>query len=94
MSDENLWLEETKTHIKVGLTPVAQDTLGSVTFAMLPKVGSVIKQGDAVVELEAEKAVVEYESPVSGVVSEINEAAEKNPSLLDEKNAWLYIVEK
>lgn len=92
MSEETLWVKQVEEGQMVGLTPTAQDDLGSITFAMLPKVGKEIKQGDPVVELEAEKAVVEYDSPVSGVVVSINEAAEKNPKLLDEKDAWLYIV--
>ena len=61
---------------------------------MLPKVGSEITLGEGVVELEAEKAVVEYESPVSGTVISINEAALKDTSLLDKPDAWLYKVKK
>ena len=92
MSEETLWVKEVSEGKKVGLTSTAQDDLGSITCAMLPKVGKEVIAGEPVVELEAEKAVVEYDSPVSGVVVSINEAAEKNPKLLDEKDAWLYIV--
>ena len=49
---------------------------------------------DSVVELEAEKAVVEYETPVSGTVSEINEAGQKDTKILDEPDAWLFKVTK
>ena len=58
MSEENLWVKEENGEIIVGLTEVAQDDLGSISFAMLPKVGTVVAKGDSVVELEAEKAVV------------------------------------
>ena len=92
MSEENLWIKEENGEITVGLTAVAQDDLGSISFAMLPKVGSQITEGDSVVELEAEKAVVEYETPVSGTVTEINEAGQKETSLLDQPNAWLFKV--
>lgn len=92
MSEKNLWVKEVEEGKKVGLTATAQDDLGSITFAMLPKIGKDLKVGDPVVELEAEKAVVEYDSPVAGKVVAINEEAEKNPKILDEQDAWLYIV--
>ncbi|MGX4686581.1 glycine cleavage system protein H [Vagococcus sp. JNUCC 83] len=92
MSEKNLWVKEVEEGKKVGLTATAQDDLGSITFAMLPKVGKDLNVGDPVVELEAEKAVVEYDSPVAGKVVAINEEAEKNPKILDEQGSWLYIV--
>ncbi|MFC6347849.1 glycine cleavage system protein H [Vagococcus carniphilus] len=94
MAEENLWMKEDSEGVTVGLTAVAQDDLGNISFAMLPKVGSEITLGEGVVELEAEKAVVEYESPVSGTVISINEAALKDTSLLDKPDAWLYKVKK
>ncbi|MDT2831688.1 glycine cleavage system protein H [Vagococcus carniphilus] len=94
MAEENLWMKEDSEGVTVGLTAVAQDDLGNISFAMLPKVGSEITLGEGVVELEAEKAVVEYESPVSGTVISVNEAALKDTSLLDQPDAWLYKVKK
>lgn len=94
MSEENLWMEEVDGVVTVGLTAVAQDDLGSISFAMLPKVGTTVAAGDSVVELEAEKAVVEYETPVSGTVVEINEAGQKDTKILDEPKAWLFKVQK
>lgn len=94
MAEENLWMKEDSEGVTVGLTAIAQDDLGNISFAMLPKVGSEITLGEGVVELEAEKAVVEYESPVSGTVISVNEAALKDTSLLDQPDAWLYKVKK
>ncbi|WP_326716689.1 glycine cleavage system protein H [Vagococcus jeotgali] len=92
MSQGNLWFKTDKEVITVGLTAQAQDDLGSITFAMLPKVDQLIKLGEPVIELEAEKAVVEYESPVEGKVVRVNEEALNNPKLLDEPDAWLFSV--
>lgn len=94
MSEENLWMKEADGVVTVGLTAVAQDDLGGISFAMLPKVGTIVTEGDSVVELEAEKAVVEYETPVSGTIIEINEAGQKDTKLLDEPEAWLFKVQK
>ncbi|AQP54476.1 hypothetical protein CBF34_11075 [Vagococcus penaei] len=92
MTDKNLWIKEEGDLIRVGLSEQAQDDLGKISFASFPKVGTIVELGDEVVELEAEKAVVEYESPVSGTVVEVNEAAQNQPSLLDEAKAWLFVV--
>ena len=92
MTEENLWVKEENGVATIGLTAAAQDDLGDISFAMLPKVGKEVNVGDSVVELEAEKAVVEYETPVSGTILEINEAGEKNTQLLDEPDAWLFKV--
>ena len=94
MSEENLWLKEENGVVTIGLTEVAQDDLGNISFAMLPKAGTVVTKGDSVVELEAEKAVVEYETPVSGTIVEINEAGQKNTELLDEPGAWLFKIKR
>lgn len=92
MAEEMLWVKEVEEGTKVGLTPFAQDDLGGVSFVLLPKVGRVIEKGEEIVEIEAEKAVVEYESPVAGTIVAINEEAAKTPSILDQPDAWLYIV--
>lgn len=94
MAEENLWVKEEADAVIVGLTETAQDDLGNISFAMLPKVGSQVNKGDSVIELEAEKAVVEYEAPVSGTVIEVNEAGLKDTKILDEPNAWLFKVTK
>ncbi|HCM89937.1 MULTISPECIES: glycine cleavage system protein H [Vagococcus] len=94
MTEKNLWMKEDTDGIIVGLTAFAQDDLGSISFAMLPKVGSQITAGEGVVELEAEKAVVEYDAPTSGVILAVNEEAVKNVKILDEPEAWLYKITK
>lgn len=94
MAEENLWVKEEAGEMIIGLTATAQDDLGNISFAMLPKVGSQITKGDSVIELEAEKAVVEYETPISGTVIAVNEAGLKNTKILDEPNAWLFKVSK
>lgn len=56
------------------------------------KVGQTLAKGDSLIELEAEKAVSEFSSPLSGKVVAINEAADQEPSALDEENAWIAVL--
>lgn len=91
---DNLWLLKTAEGYKVGLTNEAQEDLGNITFATMPKVGQELKKGDSLIELEAEKAVSEFSAPISGKIVAINEAAEQDPSTLDDTdqtNAWIAI---
>lgn len=92
---DSLWVLKTAEGYKIGLTNEAQEDLGNITFTTLPKVGQTIKKGDSLIELEAEKAVSEFSSPLSGTIVVVNEAAEANPSILDDKeqmNAWIAVL--
>ena len=80
---DQLWILPTEAGYKIGLTAEAQEDLGKITFATFPKVGQ---------KLEAEKAVSEFSSPLSGKVVAINEAADQEPSALDEENAWIAVL--
>ncbi|OTN77685.1 hypothetical protein A5886_002785 [Enterococcus sp. 8G7_MSG3316] len=89
---DNLWILFNGKEYCVGLTKEAQEELGAITFASTQKVGTALKQGDTLVELEAEKAVSEFSSPLTGVISSINEKIDQSIDILndeDELNAWL-----
>lgn len=91
-----LWIEASSNGYKVGLTNEAQEELGNISFVTLPKVGQKLSKGDSFVELEAEKSVSEFASPLSGTIREVNGAADKDPSLLDNEDdsqAWLAVFE-
>ncbi len=89
---DNLWILFNGKEYCVGLTNEAQEELGDITFANLPKVGQAYKSGEPLIEVEAEKAVNEFASPLSGTISSVNEKLDKDVHLLndpDEMNAWL-----
>ncbi|EOT48719.1 MULTISPECIES: glycine cleavage system protein H [Enterococcus] len=88
---DNVWILFNGTEYCLGLTNEAQEELGDVTFATLPKVGKAVEVGDTILEVEAEKAVNEFVSPLAGIVSSINEKIDANIDVLndkDELNAW------
>lgn len=89
---DNLWILFNGKEYCVGLTKEAQDELGTVTFATLPVTGKRVTVGDTLLEVEAEKAVNEFVSPLAGVISSINEEIERNSAILndeDEMKAWI-----
>ena len=67
--------------VTVGITHHAQDALGDVVFVDLPEVGKTYAQKDTAGVVESVKAAADVYMPVSGVVTEVNEALRGDPSL-------------
>jgi glycine cleavage system H protein len=67
----------------VGVTEYAASELGDVVFLDLPEPGTEITAGDAVGTIETVKAVEDLYSPVSGEVTEINNAVVDHPELVN-----------
>jgi glycine cleavage system H protein len=63
----------------VGISDYAQNSLGDITFVQLPKVGAVLKAGDAFGVVESVKAASDIYAPVAGTVVEVNAALDANP---------------
>ncbi len=76
----------------VGLTFHAQERLGDIVYVDLPKPGTRLEAGKTLGSVESVKAVSDIYSPVSGEVTEVNEALADTPEKLNEDPhgaAWL-----
>ena len=67
--------------VTVGITVHAQDALGDVVFVDLPDVGKNFAQGEVAGVVESVKAAADVFMPVSGEITEVNEALRADPSL-------------
>lgn len=79
----------------VGITHYAQEALGDIVFVELPSVGKVLKKGDEAAVVESVKAASEIYAPVSGTVTEVNDALSGNPGLINTDPAadgWIYKI--
>lgn len=77
----------------VGISMFAQEQLGDIVFVELPAVGTVYAKGDETAVVESVKAASEIYAPVSGTVTEVNEALNGDPSLVNsdpEGNGWIF----
>ena len=81
-TEEHEWiqLEDHETAV-VGITLHAQDALGDVVFVDLPEVGKTFAQGEVAGVVESVKAAADVFMPVSGEITEVNEALRADPSL-------------
>ena len=66
-----------------GITWFAQDQLGEVVFVELPEVGSSITAGQSYAEVESVKAVSDVIAPLTGEVTEVNEALSDAPEQIN-----------
>jgi len=80
-TEDHEWLKVEGDSAVVGITVHAQDALGDVVFVDLPEVGKTLVQKDVAGVVESVKAAADVYMPVSGEVTEVNEALRADPSL-------------
>ena len=80
---------------RCGLDPLGSETSGDVVAISFAPVGTEVARREAFGSLEAAKFVGPLEAPVSGIIRAHNEAALRNPGLLnrDPMAAWLIEIE-
>ncbi len=85
------WLQLDGENGTVGITDYAQHSLGDIVFVELPKVGQVIEAGSTFGSVESVKAVSDLYAPISGTVTEVNEALSSAPETLntDANGTWI-----
>ncbi len=80
-TEDHEWLKTEGDIATVGITVHAQDALGDVVFVELPAVGTTLAQKETAGVVESVKAAADVYMPVSGEVTEVNEALRDDPSL-------------
>jgi glycine cleavage system H protein len=75
------WLNVAGNIATVGITHHAQDALGDVVFVDLPEVGAKLDAKAVAGVVESVKAAADVYMPVSGEITEVNEALRDDPSL-------------
>lgn len=93
-SKSHEWVKEEGKTVTVGLTDYAQSELGDLVFVNLPEEGDEVTSGDAFADVESVKAVSDVYSPVTGIVSEVNETLMDSPESINESpyDAWFIKV--
>jgi glycine cleavage system H protein len=89
------WLSIDGDVATVGITHHAQDALGDVVFVDLPEVGKTFAAKEVAGVVESVKAAADVYMPVTGEITEVNEALRDDPSLAnsDPLNAgWFFKV--
>lgn len=93
-SKSHEWVKEEGDEVVIGLTDYAQSELGDLVFVNLPEEGDEVTVEESFADVESVKAVSDVYSPVSGIVSEINEELLDAPEKINEApyEAWFVKV--
>ena len=95
-SKSHEWVKEEGEEVVIGLTDYAQSELGDLVSVNLPEEGDEVTVGEPFADVESVKAVSDVYSPVSGVISEINEELLDTPEAINEApyDAWFVRVKE
>lgn len=84
-SKSHEWLQELEDgSVLIGITAYAAEQMGGVVYVDLPEADDEAELGESFAEAESVKAVSEIISPVSGVISVVNQDLEDQPNLLND----------
>lgn len=81
--------------VTVGISDYAQNMAGEIIYVELPQPGRKAEQGKPLTSMESGKWVGRIFAPVSGTVSEVNEALEDDASLINSDpygEGWIYKI--
>jgi glycine cleavage system H protein len=89
---EHDWARIERDTATLGITWYAQDSLGEIVFFDPPEVGATITKDEPYAEVESVKAVSDVIAPLSGEVTEVNEALSGTPEKINDSpydGGWL-----
>jgi glycine cleavage system H protein len=90
---EHEWISVDGDTATVGITDFAQGQLGDVVFVEVPAAGTELTKGGEAAVVESVKAASDVYAPVSGVVTEGNQALVDDSSLVNsdpEGEGWFF----
>ena len=94
-SKKHEWVELDGDIATIGITKHATEQLGDIVFTEGPDAGKAFEAGGEAAVVESVKAASDVYSPISGEVTENNQAIVSDPSLVNqdpEGNGWFFKV--
>ena len=92
---EHEWVRVDGDTAIVGISNHAQEALGDIVFAEVPEAGRKVAKGQEAAVVESVKAASDVYSPVSGEVTEGNQALADDPSVVNtdpEGEGWFFKI--
>ena len=94
-SKKHEWVELDGDIATIGITKHATEQLGDIVFTEVPDAGKAFEAGGEAAVVESVKAASDVYSPISGEVTENNQAIVSDPSLVNqdpEGSGWFFKV--
>ena len=87
------WIRVDGDNATVGISDHAQEALGDIVFVEVPEAGKAVSKGQEAAVVESVKAASDVYAPVSGEVTEGNQAIANDPALVNrdpEGEGWFF----
>jgi glycine cleavage system H protein len=79
--------------VTVGITDLAQDSLGELVYVDLPALGKTLAAAESCAVVESTKAASDVYAPIAGEVIAVNDALSAAPQTVNEspyESGWLF----
>lgn len=89
------WIKVDGDTATVGITDFAQEQLSDLTYVELPSVDDEVTADNEIGVVESVKAASDVYAPLSGTVTDINEALEDQPELINSDpftEGWMFKI--
>ncbi|CUQ67464.1 glycine cleavage system protein GcvH [Candidatus Nitrospira inopinata] len=93
---EHEWVRVDGKQATIGISHFAQDALGDIVFVDLPKVGTAVKSGQQIGEVESTKTTSTIYTPVSGTIVQVNNELKDHPERMNSDpygKGWITVIE-
>lgn len=93
---EHEWVRSDGKQATIGISYFAQDALGDIVFVDLPKIGTTVKSGQQIGEVESTKTTSTIYTPVSGTIVSVNADLKDHPELINSDpygKGWITVIE-
>ncbi|MCP9439620.1 MAG: glycine cleavage system protein GcvH [Nitrospira sp.] len=93
---EHEWVRSDGKQATIGISHFAQDALGDIVFVDLPKIGTTVKSGQQIGEVESTKTTSTIYTPVSGTIVSVNTDLKDHPELMNSDpygKGWVTVIE-
>jgi len=93
---EHIWAKISGKKATIGITNYAQESLGDIVYVDLPETDIEVSANTELLEIESTKSNSSVISPVSGMVTDINEALTDAPEIINEDpygKGWIAVIE-
>ncbi len=91
------WVKADGKTATIGITDYAQDQLSDVVYVeFIVSPGETVSKGQQIATIESVKAAADVNSPVSGVVTAVNDSLPQSPELVNKDpfgQAWMIKLE-
>jgi glycine cleavage system H protein len=95
-SEHHQWIRIDGSEGVVGITDFAQSQMGDVVAVDMPRVGTRVTQFDEIGIVESTKVSSDIYTPLSGVVTALNDSLDANPMNVNDDpygTGWLFRLE-